>query len=87
MQVKKNIKILGEFIGHLVIGAAMFVALLVFGGGLNALVRWVGPLVGDESFAELMKLVEQLIIYSDIAFLLWWTIFSTYKAIKEMTNE
>lgn len=84
--MRKHLKILGEYIGHLAIGAAMFAALLLFGGALNLLVHWVGPVVGDDSFADLMKLVEKVILYADIAFIVWWAIFSTYKAIKEMMS-
>ncbi len=43
--MKRKLKILGEFVGHLAIGAAMFVALLLFGGGLNMLVHWFGPII------------------------------------------
>ncbi len=48
----KHLKILGEYVGHLAIGAAMFAALLMFGGALNLLVHWLGPLIGDESFTD-----------------------------------
>lgn len=80
----KHLKTLGEYVGHLAVGAAMFAALLVFGGALNRLVHWFGPAIGDESFSELMKIVEKVILYADIVFIVWWAIFSTYKAIKEM---
>ena len=82
----KHLKTLGEYVGHLAVGAAMFAALLLFGGALNRLVRWLGPIIGDESFADLMLIVEKVILYADIAFIVWWAIFSTYKAIKEMMN-
>ena len=82
--MKKNLQILGEYLGHLAIGAVMFAALLLFGGGLNMLVHWAGHFIGDDSFADLMKIVEKVILYADIAFIVWWAIYSTYKAIKEM---
>ena len=85
--MKRKLKILGEFVGHLAIGAAMFVALLLFGGGLNMLVHWFGPIVGDDSFSDLMKIVEKVILYADIAFVVWWAIYSTYRAIKELHDE
>lgn len=34
-----------------------------------------------------MKAVEKIILYADIAFIVWWAIYSTYKAIKEMSDE
>ncbi len=82
--MSKKRAILGEYVGHLAIGAAMFVALLLFGGALNMLVHWAGPVVGDPLFADLMANVEKVILYADMAFIIWWAIFSTYKAIKEM---
>lgn len=85
--MKKKLWVLGEYIGHLVIGATMFVALLFFGGTLNKLVQWAEPIVGDESFSGLMKVVEKTILYADVAFIVWWAVYSTYKAIKEMIDE
>ncbi|MCK9988291.1 MAG: hypothetical protein AzoDbin1_04763 [Azoarcus sp.] len=82
--MRKHLRILGEYVGHLAVGAAMFAALLVFGGALNILFHWAGPVIGDERFSSLMKGVEEVILYADIAFIVWWAIFSTYKAIKEM---
>lgn len=82
----KHLKILGEYVGHLAVGAAMFAALLVFGGVVNWLVHWLGPTIGDKAFTDLMVVVERVILYADIVFILWWAIFSTYKAIKEMMN-
>lgn len=80
-------RVVGEYVGHLAIGAVMFAALLVFGGALNLLVQWAAPIIGDESFVYLMKAVEKAILYADVAFIVWWAIWSTYKAIKEMINE
>jgi len=85
--MRKHLVVLGEYVGHLAIGAAMFTALLLFGGLLNLLVHWIGPAIGDESFSDLMKFVEKVILYADIAFIVWWAIFSTYRAIKEMSHE
>lgn len=84
--MKNKLRILGEYIGHLAIGAAMFLALLAFGGTLNMIVHWIGPIIGDDSFTALMKLVEKVILYADVTFIVWWAIYSTYLAIKEMTK-
>ena len=78
---------LGEYLAHLLLGVAMAAALLFFGGALNMLIHWAGPIIGDESFLDLMKLVDKLILYADIAFIVWWAFYSTYKAIKEMLDE
>ncbi|WP_126448386.1 hypothetical protein [Sulfuricystis multivorans] len=83
----RKVKILGEFVGHLAVGAAMFAALLLFGGFISMLVHWVEPVVGDAQFIFLMKVVEKIILYADVGFVVWWAIYSTYKAIKEMADE
>ena len=83
----KQFMILGKFIGHLLMGGAMFAALLIFGGALNMLVQWAGPIIGDDSFVYLMKLVERCILYLDIIFIIWWAVYSTFYAIKEMMKE
>jgi hypothetical protein len=85
--MKKKLWILGEYVGHLMLGFAMAAALLLFGGGLNMLVHWASPIIGDESFTGLMMMVDKLIMYADVAFIVWWAIYSTYKAIKEMLDE
>lgn len=85
--MKSKVKVLGEYLGHLAIGAVMFAALLLFGGSLNMLVHWAAPFIGDPGFAELMMLTERVILYADVAFLTWWALFSTYRAIKEMVND
>lgn len=85
--MKKKLAVLGEYIGHLAIGAAMFTALLLFGGLLTLLVDWVGPIIGDDSFSSLIKHVERFILYADIVFILWWAVYSTYLAIKELHHE
>ena len=82
----KYAKVLGEYIGHLAVGAAMFTALLVFSGLVKLAVHWIGNFVGDPQFAAVMTLVERVMLYSDVVFLVWWTVFSTYKAIKESTS-
>ncbi len=84
--MKKYKAILGEYVAHLAFGAVMFIALLLFGGLVNMAVHWAGPIIGDAAFIDLMTVVEKVILYSDVALLLWWTIFSTYKAIKEMMD-
>jgi len=81
---KKKFRVLGEYVGHLLMGALMFLALLLFSGALNLFVHWFGPMIGDETFVSLMKAVERIILYTDVAFLVWWAIYSTYKAVKEM---
>lgn len=85
--MKRKLWILGEYIGHLAIGAVMFCALLLFGGTISKIVHWAGPVIGDESFIALMKTVETIILYADVAFIVWWAIYSTYKAVKEMSHE
>jgi len=79
-----NLRILGEFIGHLAVGSAMFVALMLFGGLINFVVHWAEPLLNDVYFVDLMIMAERIILYADVLFITWWAIYSTYRAIKEM---
>jgi hypothetical protein len=58
--MRKKVRVLGEYIGHLVMGACMFTALLLFGGALNVLVRWTAPLFSDQAFVRLMENVEKI---------------------------
>ncbi|WP_075588175.1 hypothetical protein [Rhodoferax antarcticus] len=79
----KALEVLGEFVGHMLVGAAMFVSLALVGGGLSVFVHWYGGIVGTE-FGDLLKVVETGILYADIVFLAWWVVFSTYKAMKDL---
>ena len=81
---QKNRKIFGEFFGHLVIGALMAVALFVFGGFLHILVDFAGEYFKNDFFVLGLKLLENVLFLSDIVFIAWWTIYSTYKAGKEL---
>ena len=85
--MKKKLAVLGEYVGHLAIGALMFLALLLFGGTLTFIVDKAGPFIGDDSFSTLIKGVERFILYADIAFIVWWAVYSTYQAIKELHHE
>ena len=57
-----KLKVLGEYLGHLAMGAAMFAALLLFGGALNLLVQATEPIVKDAFFIQLMSWVEKIIL-------------------------
>lgn len=85
--ILQHLIILGKFVGHLIMGAGMFAALLFFGGSLNWLVHWAAPIIGDETFTGLMIDVERFILYADIIFICWWAVYSAYKAIKEMHHD
>ena len=85
--MKRNLKTLGDFVGHMMMGAAMFFMLLLFSGLLHLLVQWVGHFIGDDSFAALMKGVEQVFLYADVGFLLVWVVLSAYMATKKLMFE
>lgn len=82
-----KLKVLGEYLGHLAMGAMMFAALLFFGGALNLLVQAASPVVKDAFFTLLMSWVEKTILYADIVFVVWWSVYSTYKAIRNIIDE
>ncbi|MFB0936068.1 MAG: hypothetical protein QMB52_09855 [Propionivibrio sp.] len=81
-----QLKILGEYVGHLAVGAVMFTALLVFSGLVKLAVHWTGNIVGDAEFTVVMAIVELVMLYADVVFLVWWALYSTFKAIKEMMS-
>lgn len=83
----RELWVLGKYIGHLIIGTAMFAALLLFVMATNLLVEWSEPLVSDAAFRQLMKALEKVILYSDGLLLVWWAFFSTYKAIVGLHRE
>jgi hypothetical protein len=83
----RELRVLGKYVGHLVIGIAMFAALLLFVTATNLLVQWFAPFVSDPAFTRLMTVVEKVILHSDVLLLVWWTLFSTFKAIMELYRE
>jgi hypothetical protein len=76
----------GEYIGHLAVGAAMFSALLFFGVGLNLLIKWLEGYL-EPAFLLAVRLVEAVILYADVVLLLCWTAFATYNAIVALRHE
>jgi hypothetical protein len=48
--MSRQLRVLGKYVGHLIVGAAMFAALLSFGIATNILVQWSEPLVNDSTF-------------------------------------
>ena len=53
----------------------------------NLLVQWLEPLVADVAFRQLMKALEKVMLHCDGLLLVWWTFFSTYKAIVDLHRE
>lgn len=82
----RELRIVGKYIAHLAVGAMMFSALLFFGVGPNLLIRWLQPIL-DPGFLVLIRIVERVILYSDVVLLLWWTAFSTFRAIVALQHE
>jgi hypothetical protein len=83
MKKKNKLEVLGEFVGHLFMGAAMFVSLALVSGALSVFAHWYAGFFGAE-LGNLMHLVETGILYADMIFVGWWVVFSTYKAIKDL---
>lgn len=81
--MKKKLVIFGKFVGHLVMGAFMFISLALVSGSLSMFSHWYGDVFGDEHGAVL-RLLETGILYVDMIFVGWWVIFSTYKATKDL---
>lgn len=85
--MKKNLEIALEFMGHLTIGAVVFAALLMVSGSLTMLVHWACSVFGDETLSNTMKVVEKIMLYADVAFFVWWTVLSTFRAMQAVFHE
>jgi hypothetical protein len=57
--MRTTLAVLGEYVGHLAVGAAMFAALLFFGVALHLLADWAETLLADRAFLQLMRFVEE----------------------------
>ncbi|WP_041930368.1 hypothetical protein [Methylibium petroleiphilum] len=84
---KKNLTILAEFFGHMLTGAAMFVGMALLAVGLSRFVDWLPFLHSSSLAAGLLHGVEQCILFADAVFFVWWLIYSTYKALKELMKD
>lgn len=82
--MKKNLEILGEFLGHLAMGVAFFLLLVL----ASLAVAWVTHLVAGfeigKDLVPVLRVMEHLILYTDCVFLGWWVVHSTYKACKAL---
>jgi hypothetical protein len=85
--MKKVFKSLGRFFGHLVMGFVMFAGLLFVSAAVNLLTHWVAPFVGDTNFVLAMTVVETVILWADVGFVVWWSVFSTFKAAKALLSD
>lgn len=78
---------LGKFLGHLITGAVMFLAVLLLSAVLNVVGHWIITWVNDPFFGVMVLWTERVILVADVGFLVVWAGYSTYMAIKEMRDE
>ncbi|HXR56098.1 MAG TPA: hypothetical protein VN858_04810 [Casimicrobiaceae bacterium] len=52
--MERQLRILGEYVAHLIVGAIMFAALLAFGVGLNLLVQSAESLINRRNPSSAM---------------------------------
>lgn len=84
MKLRSKKEVLGEFLGHIIVGLIIFASIFAAALGLAWAVHliegvdWAKELVGPLVFTE------KLMLYTDLFLLCWWVIFSTYKAAKEL---
>lgn len=83
----RNRKILAEFFGHMLTGAAMFIGMALLAVGLSRFVDWLPFLRKASLAADLLHGVEQCILIADVCFFVWWLVYSTYKAAKELMKD
>lgn len=84
--MKRNLLIFAEYLSHLIIGSLMFVSLLLIGAALHGVILWVAPFLGNHGLISLMEWAEQIIIWADVVFLVWWYLYSTVRAIREFMH-
>ena len=51
---------------------------------LSRFVAWLPFLHGATMAVNLLHAVEQFILVADAVFFVWWLVYSTYKALKEL---
>ncbi len=81
---KKQLEVMGEFFGHIVVGVLMFIGMLVGGAAMKYAVVFLHPLICGHASHEAMEILETVFLWADVVFLSWWCIFSTYKACKAL---
>ena len=81
---KSTREVVGEFLGHLIAGAIMFLALAAVGSGVSMTVAWLPGIVHNNELVGRLQAIESFIFSVDGVFLCWWTLYSVYKAIREL---
>ena len=85
---KSNLEVVVDFLGHVLTGSAMFIVMALAAFALSRFVAWLPFAHGEDEMAVvLLHFVERGILVADTAFLGWWLVYSTYKALKELTKE
>ena len=88
MKKEGKLKILGEYVGHLLLGAAMFLALMVVSGGVGYSVHMLESAKGVFSPDHIWAAhsLDITIFYCDCAFLGFWSLYSTDVAVMELID-
>jgi hypothetical protein len=81
---KKQLEVMGEFFGHIVMGVVMFIGMLGGGWIVKFIVHFAEPIFGGASYSSAMEVIEFIFLWADVAFLVWWCIYSTIRACKAL---
>ncbi|RJX72652.1 hypothetical protein [Pseudomonas sp. LS-2] len=80
----KKLEMLGEYLAHVLMGIAFFLMLALASLFLSLVTHWVGTLDAGKHLVPYLETIEMLIMIGDCVFVVWWLIFSTWKACKQI---
>lgn len=84
MKLRSKKEVLGEFLGHIVLGVAIFVIIAAAAIGLAWIVHLVEGVVWAAHLVKPLVFLELLMLWADVFLLGWWVLFSTIRAAKEL---
>lgn len=73
-----------KLVFDVLMGAVIFLAVLLANAGVAVAVHWASAWVHDGSFTDVMTYADKLVRLVDVLFYLWWVVYSTYRAAKEI---
>lgn len=81
-----HLEIIGNFAGHIFAGVCMFVGMLLGGIATKHAVLMFEPLMGGHALHDALHVLETLFLWTDVSFLAWWCVFSTFKACQSIVK-
>lgn len=86
-KIKSLLFMLGDYAAHLAVGFFMLVPLVLAKIATTQLIKHAAPVVDDVYFIKVLEFVDTFLTYADIIFLVWWSGFATYSAMKKVAQD